>query len=157
MKITGRKLTPDEIASSGSEHAHQAAVFSWVADMMNENRYLELDALHATPNGGKRTGQFGSGAAGARMKAEGVRKGFPDMSLPVSRRGYHALFIEMKVGRNKPDDYQITWLNRLTTYGNLCAVCYSWRQAAAVLSWYVGNDWVTKKPDTIWKIAVDSA
>ena len=43
---------------------------------------------------------------GAQMKAEGVKKGFPDIELSVPRRRFHGLYIELKrreSGRVSPE------------------------------------------------------
>jgi hypothetical protein len=50
--------------------------------------------LHAIPNGGNR-----DAATGARLKAEGVKRGIPDLFLPVPKnftRLYYGLYIEVK-------------------------------------------------------------
>lgn len=48
--------------------------------------------LTSCPNGGGRSGP----KVGAILKAEGLRAGFPDLGLYVSRGDYHALFLELK-------------------------------------------------------------
>jgi hypothetical protein len=51
--------------------------------------------LHANPNGGNR-----SAVTGARLKAEGVKRGIPDLFLPFPIRKYigwyHGFYIEVK-------------------------------------------------------------
>lgn len=49
------------------------------------------DRLAHIPNGGKRNVR-----EAARMKGEGVRKGWPDYLLAMARQGYHGLYIELK-------------------------------------------------------------
>lgn len=53
------------------------------------------------PNGGRR-----NKAEAAKLKAMGVRKGIPDLFLPIPRQGYHGLYIEtkkIKNGKVSPD------------------------------------------------------
>ena len=56
-------------------------------------KYLESIGCicYAIPNAGKR-----SPSAAAWYRAEGMRKGVPDLCVPMARGGYHSLYIEMK-------------------------------------------------------------
>jgi len=62
--------------------------------------------MYAIPNGGKRErkqnkkGQWYC-PAGKALKDEGAKKGVPDICLPVPRKGWHGLYAEAKVGKNK--------------------------------------------------------
>ena len=114
-----------------SEHAEQAALFEWAA--WNETRAPELALLFAIPNGGAR-----HKATAAKMKAEGQRAGVPDCFLPVARRDYHGLWIEMKFGSNQPTPVQRDWDRRLTKQGYIVATCRSWEMAARTIVWYLG-------------------
>jgi hypothetical protein len=114
----------------------------------------DLEWLFAIPNGGLRTGLHGSAAAGARMRAEGVKRGVPDLCLPIAKRGYHSLFIEMKRADGRLRDVsedQKQWLNQLALAKNCCAVCFGWRSAAEMLKWYVGNEW-KNAPSCKWAV-----
>src|SRR5262245_46077094 len=82
-----------------SEHVEQVALFKWAA--RNQGREPLLCLLFAIPNGGKR-----DKVTAARLKAEGVKAGVPDICLPVARMGYYGFWIEMKVGKNKTTDDQ---------------------------------------------------
>lgn len=67
-----------------------------------------------------------------------LRKGFPDLNLPVARGKWHALYIELKKSNNeKPTDDQIWWLRRLTAEGNYACVCYGEGHAKATLIEYL--------------------
>lgn len=113
------------------EHDEQSAVISWRDYYVGA--HPELSLLYAIPNGGKR-----SIYVARKMKAEGVMPGVPDLHLPVARRGYIGLFIEMKFGRNRQTDEQKHWFEQLSAQGHYCKVCYSAQEAIDVLSWYVG-------------------
>lgn len=120
----GKKLTPEQISSGGSEHASQAALFAWAAD--NVGKYPALKYMFAIPNGGLRDVRVASS-----LKAEGVKAGVPDIFLPVCRftKAKYGLFIEMKWGKNKPTEEQIEFINYATSASYQCEVCYSWEEA----------------------------
>ncbi|MCP4544762.1 MAG: VRR-NUC domain-containing protein [Chloroflexi bacterium] len=106
-----------------SEHTEQAAVIKWARDA--EIIWPELALLHAIPNGGKREKKVA-----ARLKAEGVKPGVPDMCLPVARGGYHSLWIELKTERGRLTAEQNWWLGALEAHGNKALMC---RGAAATI------------------------
>jgi hypothetical protein len=116
-----------------SEHDEQAALFGWAQWARFDAP--ELDLLFAVPNGGHR-----HKATAAKMKAEGVKKGVPDVFLPVARDPFIGLWIEMKFGYNKPTKEQAEWMEALRAQGYRCEVCYRWQDAAAVIADYLGFD-----------------
>jgi len=89
-----------------SEHQEQSAVIAWWS-LACHGYGLPKFALFAIPNGGAR-----DHITGARLKAEGVRKGAFDLCLAAAAGSYHGLYIEMKVGDNKPTPEQ----NEFKTY-----------------------------------------
>lgn len=122
-----------------TEHAEQVAVIDWC--MMNMRRHPELDLLFAIPNGA----MLGGGRIGAirmnALKAEGLRPGVPDLFLPVARRGYHGMFIEMKTSKGKPSDNQLEFIRAVEVQGYFCAVCYGADEAINIIEWYMkGKD-----------------
>jgi len=116
-----------------SEHQAQAALFAWAKLM--RGRYPELNLLFAIPNAGKRTVKMG-----AWYKAEGLRRGVPDICLPVARNGWHGLYVELKVGRNTPTDEQETWLAALEHQGYCAQVAYGSEAAVEAVASYLGID-----------------
>lgn len=68
---------------TASESIEQQNLFEWAK--IFSGKYPELTLLYHIPNEGKR-----SLKEGARMKAEGLKAGVPDLCLPVARGGYHA-------------------------------------------------------------------
>jgi len=104
------------------EHLEQSALFQWAA--LNEERIPELKNLFAIPNGGHR-----HKAVAAKMKAEGVKAGVPDIFLAFPWSGFFGLFIEMKAGKNKTTPSQNEWIIRLQQAGYMVVVCYGWEAA----------------------------
>lgn len=111
------------IAKGKGEHFYQVRYFDYF-----ERHHPDLyQLLHATPNGGYRTDKVG-----AEMKAEGQKKGYPDISLDAASQGYHGLRIEMKFGSNTLTAEQKTWRERLEGQGYKYAECRSTEDAISV-------------------------
>jgi len=104
------------------EHNEQVALFQWAA--YSESSIPQLRYLFAIPNGGHR-----HKAVAARMKAEGVKAGVPDIFLAYPTGEYCGLFIEMKFGTNKPTEKQNEWLSMLERAGYMTVVCYGFEDA----------------------------
>ncbi len=85
------------------------------------------------PNEGKRSARYG-----AQLKRMGMRKGFPDLFIPVARNGYHGLFIEMKSKTGRLSEEQKQWQRVLSEQRYLCAVCYSFEEAVNTVKAYIG-------------------
>jgi hypothetical protein len=97
-----------------AEHQIQVACITWFR--YKYPKYL----IYAIPNGGQR-----NAIVAARLKAEGVLSGVPDLHIPVARSGCHGLYIEMKAGKNKTTGNQKTIMQKLESEGYRCTVCYS--------------------------------
>ncbi len=101
-----------------SEYQEQVALLATVAAYTGQ--YPELALLFAIPNGEYRTE-----ITGARLKRAGVKPGVPDLFLPVPRRGYAGLWIEMKAGKNKPTPAQLWWMDQLRAQGYRTVVAWT--------------------------------
>ncbi len=134
-------ISPEQLAKSGTEHGEQTALFQWAA--LNIKLYPQLKWLYAVPNG-----FFSTAGQKAKMKAEGLRDGVPDVWLPVPRMDwsnnkYAALVIEMKIEkrRNQKDggcsEEQLEWLDYLNKAGYKAVVCYSWIEARDTIIEYL--------------------
>lgn len=123
----------EEYPTRQSESVTQICLFRWAGYM--QGQYPELKLMYHIPNEGKR-----SRSTGARMKREGLKPGVPDICLPVPRGGFHGLYVEMKVGRNKTTDNQDFWLEALEKQGYSTAVCYGWEAASKVILKYLGGE-----------------
>lgn len=113
-----------------AEHDEQAALFGWA--VLQAATMPELQLLHAIPNGGHR-----HKAVAAKMHAEGVKRGVPDICLPIARGEFHGLYIEMKFGRNRPSNEQLWWLEALAGQGYKTAVCWSFEAAQRIILEYL--------------------
>lgn len=141
-------ITPEQLASGGSEHNHQQALFQWIA-LFGVKIDPLMQWVHAVPNGSKLIG-IGTVAGkreGAKMKAEGLKPGVPDIFWPAPReqvrRGVlHGLWIEMKKPGRETEkqgglsDEQVRWLTNLSIARYGTAVAYGWIDAAWVLATY---------------------
>lgn len=102
---------------------------------INYFRLKFRDALiFAIPNGGARDIRVAQ-----KLKAEGVLAGVPDLCIPIPRKGYNALYIEMKAGKKGVvSDKQKEIMERLTNNGCLCKVCRSFDDFQKVVDDYMG-------------------
>lgn len=115
-----------------SEYEEQRAVIAWADEMARLGKMPELRLLLHIPNEGRRT--FGQLQA---LKNIGLRKGVPDLFLPVARGVYHGLWIEMKAKNGKTTKEQEGWMEALRKQGYGATVCYGAENAIECLKWYL--------------------
>jgi len=137
------------------EHDEQVTVIEWADN--HTRQFKELAWLFAIPNGGHR-----SKAQAGKLKAEGVRAGVADLCLPIARRGYNALYIEMKyvnrfrasktkdtrltqdeiykVARKNMSTDQLKFEVHCDAENNLYQTCGNNEAAIALLQWYLKGD-----------------
>lgn len=112
------------------ESTEQAKLFDWSHFM--SAKYPILNLMYHVPNGGSR-----NKIEAANLKRQGVKSGVPDICLPVPCSKFHGLYIEMKVGKNKPTKNQIYYIDSLRLQGYKVEICYSWTKAAEVVCKYL--------------------
>lgn len=126
------------------EHDEQVALFYWAE--LNSSKIPSLKLLMAIPNGASYGGGGGRWNIAKRMKDEGVKKGVPDVFLPVPMTYMNegqvtdmkaGLWIEMKAGKNKPSDEQSWWMFNLQEMGYRVEVCYSSSEAIDIINEYL--------------------
>jgi len=106
-----------KIAVAGSfplEEAEQRAFFRLVRE--REQEIPDLRFVFAVPNGGGR-----SKAEAGALKAQGVRRGVPDVCFPFPRGGYAGWWGELKRQNGVPSDLseeQAQWLLWLREQGH---------------------------------------
>lgn len=86
------------------------------------------EMIYAIPNGQYRKGQ--------RMEP-GLKKGVPDIHVPLIRRGYAGFYIELKHGKNQPSTEQVGWMDRLKEQGYMVSVHREFENCMGELEWYV--------------------
>ena len=119
----------------GSEHQHQCEIFRWSLFKSNLKKWPELLLLNGSLNGVRlKIGQA------VKAKKAGMKAGFPDINLPVARCGYHQLYIELKVGKNKMSEDQLWWKKQLEKQGNYHACCWGAEEAVEVIKKYLKGE-----------------
>ena len=113
------------------EDAEQRIIFQWAA--METAARPELGLLYAIPNGGKRAIK-----TAVALKKQGVKRGVPDMCLPVSRGGYHGLYIELKRQKGGTvSDEQREWIAALNSQGYKAIICHGAEEAIEQIRGYL--------------------
>lgn len=96
-----------------TESQEQIAVIKW-CDTQPLAKYI-----FAIPNGANK-----SMASAAKFKREGLRKGVPDLMLPIPCNGFHGLFIELKRTKGSvTSKEQRGWIALLHQAGYAAFVC----------------------------------
>lgn len=140
----GKKITPEDLAKSGSEDGAQMAVFCWAAD--NVGKYPSLKWLHAIPNGGQR-----NVIEAGKLVAAGTRSGVWDIFLPspmhtggpLNFKQFHGCYVEMKKPERRTHKdgglrkKQVEFGQYAKNNGYYCKICYSWEEAREVLINYL--------------------
>ena len=119
-------------ARAMSEHDMQVGLFQWAA--YAGNQYPELALMFAVPNGG-----FRHPSVAAKMKAEGVKPGVPDVCLPVPRGQFCGLWLELKKPGGYPTPAQTAWHKRLTEVGHRVEIVRSIADAIDVIVEYLSE------------------
>lgn len=115
-----------------SEAQHQAAVIKWSQQPHIRSQWPELALLFHIKNE-----TIADAKQIAIDKRQGVKKGVPDLCLPVPRGRYHGLYIEMKTDTGRASAEQKWWGEQLAAQGYFWEVCHGWQSAVAVLEWYL--------------------
>lgn len=113
------------------EHEEQKHLMEWAESQ--KQKYPCLRKLFAIANGG-----FRHITIARRMKAEGVKRGVPDLMLPFPHGGNAGLFIELKkrVGGVVSKE-QGEWREYLSSVGYCVRVCEGWEVAKDAILEYL--------------------
>lgn len=114
-----------------TESQEQVTLFAWAK--LKEQEIPELALMVHIGNGGLRNKVVAS-----KMKKEGVKPGFPDIFLPVPRKGHHGLLVELKrVKGGQVSVEQKKWLEALNSQGYLAVVAKGYEEAKKVILEYL--------------------
>lgn len=141
-------ITPEMLARAGTEHAEQCALFCWLTTAEARERVRFPRLFFAIPNGGAR-----DMVTAARLKAEGVKAGVPDICYPSPAGRYHGLWLELKrakagagqtgrsAAKGRASAFQNDWGAELAAQGYAHCVAYGWIEArAAILAYEAMRD-----------------
>jgi VRR-NUC domain len=105
------KKKPPQRSLQATEAQEQVRAATWL---------FKKDILfYHVPNGGRR-----DYLEGAKFKRMGVKAGVPDICIPLPRKGYHGLYIELKRAKGGSlSESQQEWRDALTREG------YCWYEA----------------------------
>ena len=115
-----------------TEDGHQYALMLWAQQASVRRRWPELALLYHVENERQCTPQ-----QAARRKLMGVKKGVPDLCLPVPRGPYTGLYLELKKPGGRLSEEQKWWLDQLNRQGCCATVCYGWEEARQWLEKYL--------------------
>lgn len=116
-----------------TEAQEQRVIFQWAG--MMAGRHPELVLLHHIPNGGSRDPR-----EARNLRLQGVKPGVPDICLPVARKGYHGLYIELKRRQGgRASEEQRQWINALNENGYLAWVCQGAEDAIDLITEYLSD------------------
>ena len=117
-----------------AEQREQINLIRWTQQPDVRQKYPDLKLLYHVPNERKCTPQQGK-----MLKMMGVKAGVPDLCLPVSRGGYHGLYIEMKSPEKsaRASENQIWWVEELISQNYAACVCKGWEMARDTILRYM--------------------
>lgn len=120
-----------------SEHQIQSAFFTRLA----LSPWKDLP-IFAVPNfAGHHGNEKARLASGARSKAEGRKKGVPDIVVACPRADWPGLYLETKKPDGNVSLEQREWFHKLMHQGYAVGVCRSADELWAALSHYLGERW----------------
>jgi len=110
-----------------TESQHQAALIKWFWNTYKEHRGL----LYHNFNNPRNKIQ------GAQLVALGLIKGNPDLTLSIPKKGFGALYLELKKPGEKPRAEQVKQMDRLKNAGNLVEWADNAEDAARIIYNYL--------------------
>lgn len=115
------------------EGREQTALMRWLL----VRHPAAFEVTYHVPNGGRR-----DKVTGAKLKAQGVKAGVPDLVLAQARGGYFGLYIEFKA--TPPNDAAVSkeqkqWVHSLTAQGYCAVVCKGMNEAIKEITCYLSQ------------------
>lgn len=124
-----------------TEFAQQAALIRWAHSLEARRQYMlypelgvsALDLIFAIPNANRR-----SPHEQRQRMWEGMKRGVPDLCLPLAGPGGHGLFIEMKAPLGgSPTPEQRWWAEMLNRNGYTAEICPGFTAAQHLIMDYL--------------------
>lgn len=115
------------------EHQEQCQLMRWL-ELQHPKAY---EMTHATPNGGHR-----HKAVAAKLKKEGCKAGYPDLTIDIARGGFYGLRIEFKASpphSASTQKNQLEWLNSLSEEGYCALLCKGFDSAKEAIHCYLSK------------------
>lgn len=114
-----------------TESQVQGAFFQWARNY-GVLEFPELEWLYHIPNGGAR-----DKVTAAILKRQGVKRGIWDTNLPVARKGFHGLWIEIKKPGEKLSQDQEEFGEFVVSEGYAAHVVDDWQVAINIVRDYL--------------------
>jgi nitroreductase len=74
---------------------------------------------------------------GRLLKRMGVRAGVSDLFIGIAKGKWHGMFLELKVGNNKPTKAQEQFMLDFASQGYYCVWCQGFDEARVLISEYL--------------------
>lgn len=163
LEAAGVRLGPDSPLrqraprpKKDDEHRAQAGLLTWI-ETDARHTWPELAWLYAVPNFLGRGSKTARLIAGGRAKAEGRKKGVPDLVLPVARGGCFGLYLELKTRTGSLDKEQRAWRDYLQGAGYAWVLARSTDEAKAALLAYLRRERTARVTVGAWSLAQELA
>jgi hypothetical protein len=112
--------TESQIQIEAIRQLERLFVMRWKHHLVTYPNGHTVAPIYAVPNEGRR-----SPRTGKRMKDQGLRKGIPDLYLPIKAGGHGGLYVEVKTDKGRVSPEQKTWIEWLSEHGYKAVVCRS--------------------------------
>jgi len=120
------------VNNTPNETQEQIWLMRWSQQPSIRGQYPDLKLLYHIPN------ERSDKRQAAILKKMGVKRGVPDLCLPVARGQFHGLYIEMKrTDGGRASDDQLWWNEQLISKGYASVICNGWESGKEALLWYL--------------------
>lgn len=111
----------------------QSDLFKWISIKANSNPLYQM--IYAN---GNESGKVNPIFRFKRAR-EGVKKGIPDITIPIAKHGFHGAYIEVKTKKGTPSKDQIWWIEQLQEQGYFAKIIKTnnWCEISDLITWYL--------------------
>lgn len=126
------ELSPGNFLTEPLEWKEQEALIAQSRAPDVKKTMPGLERLYCIPNGVPLVPRLR-----VKMQKMGLTSGVPDLHLPLARRGYNSLYIELKrLVSGSPSEAELEWITFLRREGHAAWVAHGRWEAWAILRWY---------------------